>query len=257
MAEGSYASESGHWYGPNGEPAYEIEGRDGRMRPTTLRDARQLDLAPSVTMIIRCAAAPALERWKQAQVLASALNLRQLDGEDEGAFKSRILGDAQEVASKAATLGSAIHGCIEKHLLGEVYNKTYSEHVAGAVEALDKWCGVEGVSPEKSFRHPLGYGGKCDIHKKPEYVVDFKSKEFSEENLPRTYDNHAMQLAAYREGFSMPNARGAIIYVSTLVPGLTHTVELAEDELARGWNMFRTLLSFWQLKNKFVPGEGV
>ena len=58
----TFAAESGHWYQADGTPAYEIVGANGKMRPTTLRDARKLNLYPSVTTIIRLMDAPGLDR---------------------------------------------------------------------------------------------------------------------------------------------------------------------------------------------------
>jgi hypothetical protein len=235
LTTSTFASEAGHWYAQDGTPAYEVLGKDGSPRKTTLRDARKLDLVPSVTTIIRCAAAPGLEKWKR-------------DNPDW----EKLSGDARDI-------GSTIHGCIECHFSGE-YNKhaeTYHAHVMGALDRLGGWCGLDNLLPEKSFAHPLGFGGKCDIHKKvlpfPGFVADFKTKDFGEEWQPATYENHSMQLAAYREGFGMPNARGAIIFVSTQVPGLSRLVEVSQYDLGLGWRMFRGQLDYWQAKNDFQP----
>ena len=48
-----FASESGHWYDATGAARYTITGKNGKERPTTLRDARELGLVPSVTSILR------------------------------------------------------------------------------------------------------------------------------------------------------------------------------------------------------------
>lgn len=125
-----------------------------------------------------------------------------------------------------------------------------------AIEALDGWCGLDGIRPEKSFAHPLGYGGKVDVHKYGlpfDAVVDFKTKAFTELDLPKAWDNHAMQLAAYKEGVGLLTARCAIIFVSTSVPGLTHLVEISEDEIERGWRMFVHLLEYWQEDKRYIP----
>jgi hypothetical protein len=53
MAE--FATSGGHWYGLDGTPRYTITGKNGKERNTTLRDARVMNLVPSVTTIIRCA----------------------------------------------------------------------------------------------------------------------------------------------------------------------------------------------------------
>src|SRR6185369_1021896 len=91
-----YASEGGHFYTRAGEPAYTIVGKNGVERNTTLRDARKLDLVPGVTSIIRCAAAPGLEAWKQDQLLLAALTLPRLDGESEKSWLSRVKTDSED-----------------------------------------------------------------------------------------------------------------------------------------------------------------
>jgi hypothetical protein len=224
----TYASEAGHWYAKDGTPTYEVLDANGNPRKTTLADARKLNLVPSVTTIIKCAAAPGLEAWK------------------------RNNPDWQKLSGDAADLGSTIHGCIECHLVEKPYDSTYRSHVMGALDALSSWCGLDQLLPERSFAHSKGYGGKCDIHKAG-FVADFKSKDFGADEFPKAWENHAMQLAAYREGFGMPKARGAIIYVSTQVPGLSRLVEVPPFELDQGWDMFCGLLDYWKAKTRLKP----
>ena len=57
-----------------------------------------------------------------------------------------------------------------------------------------------------------------------------------------------MQLAAYRVGLVMPQARCANAFVSVSVPGLVHLVEWSEDDLQKGWRMFHGLLNYWYAK---------
>ena len=61
MIAKDHASEAGHWYTRSGDPMYTIMGKStGKPRNTTLRDARELNLVPSVTTILNVAAKPAL-----------------------------------------------------------------------------------------------------------------------------------------------------------------------------------------------------
>jgi len=110
------ATEAGHWYTGTGEPLYEIAAKSGAMRPTTLRDARKLNLNPSVTMIMNCAAAPGLENWKRQQLLLSAMTLPRIDGEGEDSFARRVIQDSETQSKAARELGTTIHTCIEKRL---------------------------------------------------------------------------------------------------------------------------------------------
>jgi hypothetical protein len=246
------AAESTHWYTESGIPAYTVKAKDGSDRPTTLRDARKLNLYPSVTTVIRCAAAPALEKWKRDQVLMAALTLPRLADEPEAAWLRRVETDSGEQARKAAERGTAIHAAIQGHYEGNPPDEAYWPHVKGCAGKLIEHFGERQWLVEKSFAHPMGYGGKTDIHCDA-YVLDFKSKEFGPDKLPETYDEHAMQLAAYRHGLNVPSARCGIAYVSVSVPGLVHIVMLSEDELQSGWAMFSALLAYWQAKNGYRP----
>ena len=79
--------------------------------------------------------------------------------------------------------------------------------------------------------------------------MDFKTKEFTDPNTVDAYDEHAMQLAAYRVGLGIPNARCANVFISVTEPGLVKVVEWSEEKMTRAWNMFQALLTYWQVKN--------
>jgi hypothetical protein len=247
-----HASESQHWYARDGSPAYEVKGANGNMRPATLRDARKLGLVPSVTTIIGSCAKPGLERWKLEQMMHAALTLPRLDREPEADWISRVWTDSKETARKAAERGTAIHAAIQGWYEGEDYMGTpFEKHVEAADVAVDQWLG-EIWTAEQSFAHELGFGGKVDLSSQ-QGVIDFKTKEFSEVIDLRTWDEHAMQLAAYRVGLRVPQARCAICYVSVTVPGLVKVIEIKEPELAKGWQMFKGLLAYWKAKSSFDP----
>ena len=81
-------------------------------------------------------------------------------------------------------------------------------------------------------------------------VADVKTKEFTDPNKIDAYDDHLMQLAAYRVGLGIPKAKCVNVFVSRSVPGLVSIKEWEEEDLQRGWEMFCSLLKFWQLKNQ-------
>ena len=85
------ASESNHWYTRDGIPQYTIVGKNGNERNTTLRDARTMDLVPSVTTVLGVAAKPALVAWMQTQVLMAALTSTKRYGEAEQDYIDRII----------------------------------------------------------------------------------------------------------------------------------------------------------------------
>jgi hypothetical protein len=250
MSEIKYAAESGHWYDRAGNPAYTVIGKNGKERNTTLRDARTMDLLPSVTTVMRVAASPGLDRWKQEQVLMAALTLPKRDGETEGEWMSRIMEDSKETGRQAANRGTEIHGAIERHYRGLSFDSQYDKHVEGCVMAINSHFNDWEWEPEKSFACSLGFGGKVDMHTNG-IVVDIKTKEFGPDDKIAGYDEHMMQLAAYRYGLEMPVARCANVFVSRSHPGLVHVVEWSQDDLNQGWEMFAALLRFWQIKNNY------
>lgn len=246
------AAESTHFYKRDGTPCYTLIGANGKERPVTVRDARKLNLVPSVTTIIKCAAAPGLEKWKLQQMLLSSLTLpRQVD-ELESEWIERIWIDSGETGRKAADRGTQIHAALQGAYEGESY-VGYEAHVQGATAVVQEWAGTQSWVAEKPFANPLGFGGKTDLHC-PGWLLDFKTKEFAFDHDLTTWPEQHMQLAANREGQGMPNARCAIVYVSATYPGLSRVIEIPEEDLQRGWECFVHLLSFWKAKNKYHSG---
>ena len=247
-------SESGHWYDKNGNPAYTVIGSStGKERATTLRDAKKLGLLPSVTTVIGAVAKPGLNRWLQEQAILAALTLPRLEGEKESDWLSRVLNDSKAQGKDAAARGTAIHNIIESFFDGILLESvpTYCRNVENALQAA---YGARAWLPEQSGSHELGFGGKVDLHAKadkikgvPGVLVDFKTKEVPLDKVV-PYDEHIMQMAAYREMLGLEHARCGIMFIN----GLTNEVklcEIPEDELQKGLKCFFHLLRFFQLKS--------
>jgi len=241
-----HQSESGHWYLPNGSPAYRVVGKNGKERNTTVKDAREHGLLPSVTTIIGCASKPALDVWKQQQAILAALTLPRLEGESEEDWLSRVVSDSKETAKQAAERGTQIHGVIEAFYEG-IYIPELPPYVRAVESAINEHFGSQLWISEKSFAYG-GFGGKCDLVAKSGFVVDFKTTEKDLDKLDYFFD-HQMQLAAYRQGFEMPKARCAIVYVNAL-QNKAKLVEIPDDDLRIGWECFTHLLAFYRAKNK-------
>jgi hypothetical protein len=240
-------SESGHWYLPDGSPAYRIVGKNGKERNSTVKDAREHGLLPSVTTIIGCASkGEGLQRWLQEQAILAALTLPRLEGESEEDWLSRVVADSKETAKQAAERGTQIHGVIEAFYEG-IYIPELPPYVRAVENAINEHFGSQLWISEKSFAYG-GFGGKCDLVAKSGFVVDFKTTEKDLDKLDYFFD-HQMQLSAYRMGFEMPKARCAIVYVNAL-QNKAKLVEIPEDDLRIGWDCFTHLLAFYRAKNK-------
>lgn len=252
------AAESVHWYGQDGSPQYTVKAKDGSDRPTTLRDARKMALVPSVTTILKIAAKPGLEQWKLEQMLLSALTLPKAPDESEKAYIARIVADSKETGKQAAEAGTRIHESIEAWFDG-VRPVEHQDTAMAFEEAIFNHFKTHPMQPwltERSFSH-MGYGGKVDLYCEPDkhaptgIVLDAKTKDFGPDDKVDAYDEHCMQLAAYRHGLGLPHARCANVFASRTHPGLIKIVEWPEEELVKAWEMFQCLQRYWSLKNNF------
>jgi len=244
-------AESGHWYTKQGTPAYTTIGKTGE-RPTTLRDARKDDLIPSTTTIINVLDKQGLTNWKMQQVLLSALTLPRGLQESEQEWLARVMKDSRETGYQAANRGTQIHGIIQ-NWFEQVYMPERPPYLETIDSTLKSAFGEQAWLSEKSFAHPLGFGGKCDLMAKPingqgsGFIVDFKTKDTDLDKVD-IYFEHELQLASYREGLGLPNARCAIVFVN----GTTNQVKLVEIEesnLQKSWDCFQHLLRVYQIKN--------
>jgi len=236
----------GHWYTADGRPCYEVKkARGGGMRPTTLRDARKLNLYPSVTTIMKVLAAPALTYWLQTQAVLATKTVRRHKGEDDKSYARRVIQKAEEEKVTAkADKGSEIHDALEHHFTYGTYVDEYRKETEAVNDELHR-LGYWGMlyEAELSFASPYGYAGKVDLHCSS-VVIDFKTKDFtSEDKKPKIYDAHLMQLAAYRKGLLLAESvPGIIVFVSRTEPGLAHAVKVSPEQLDRGMRLFNCLL---------------
>lgn len=257
VVQAPLATESGHWYDTNGKPRYTITGANGKERPTTLRDARKLGLVPSSTTILKVPAAPALDNYKANEILKAAWSRRwtQLQESDFERFCQDVKAQAREHAKQAADKGTGFHAEIERFLRGElVQDKAWLPHIANVVRTTVQYgLNVREGEAEKSFAHQLGFGGKVDWHQRDEpLLIDFKTKPTIEPGKRYAYGNHAMQLASYRVGLGIPNARCINLFVGIEDRKLL-IHEWPQDDLRTAWRKFKLILRYWQLENNYTP----
>jgi hypothetical protein len=248
-----------HWYDRSGKPAYSTNGRD-----TTLRDARKLGYVPSVTTVTSVMAKAALTDWMVKQGILAALTLPRLDGEGDDAFIARVLEDSRQQAKAAAEEGSRIHDACEKLVKGEPFDPKYDAHAQAAVAELHRlFPDVTDWVAEKSFAHPLGFGGKVDLHSPSSGIVaDYKTKDGDFSDGKRLHYDQNIQLAAYQVGlglawtaiedkyartFGKPFVFCANIFVSRTHPGAVASHVWSADDIADGWRTFAAALELWKI----------
>ena len=255
------ASESGHWYRADGSPAYEIIGANGRLRGVTLRDAKKMNLFPSVTTVLKLLAKPGLTQWQLNNVALACITLPRLAGEDDTQFVARAIRDAHEQSRKAAALGTLIHEQIERSFVNRT-DPQWMPFVRPVRDALDAAFGSRNWQPERSFAHFTGYAGKVDLFARDgdrPIVLDFKTKDLAvgeKWDAVAAYDEHATQLAAYALGLELcADAEPLLVnvFVNSKTPGLVKVWRWPDGTFARERDFFLTLLRLWQIRTNHKP----
>jgi hypothetical protein len=243
---------SGHWYDRTGSQIATVLGAKGQQIKPTLRQARTHDLVPGVTTIIKEAHKEMLVQYRERQVLLASLTLGRKMSETDEDFITRIMRDAKEAAFQAAERGSAIHARIETQLFAyecaDEWVLAVRQQLAPIHPEMDSWrCEMPCV-------HPYGYGTKSDLSLDypTQWVVDIKTKDGDLSKIDSIYPEHAQQLAATAHALDMPNAQGAILFVSRDIPR-AKLVVASDEEMAHGWATFKALLNLWQTRNRYAP----
>lgn len=249
------SDEGGHWYRRDGSPCYEVPKKDGGMRSVNLRWDRPLLLVPSVTTVTQIIAKPQLEKWKREQSVLAALTLPSIEGESSEAWLARIDADSRTQVEAAAAEGTRIHDACEAFYKGRPVPAHYVKTVDAVVEEVSRlFPGVRDWVSEKSFAHPMGYGGKVDLHSPSTgHVVDFKGKDgdFSD-GKKLAWDQH-WQLAAYQEGLELPRTDCANVFFSRTHQGKATSYKWTSKEIEEGWQVFAAALPLWRALKRYDP----
>ena len=248
------ATSAGHWYDRQGRQVETVPGANGQSVKPDLRHARKFGLLPGVTSVLKVQSAPGLVNWMIDQALMSALTLPRVEGESLDDFKKRAQRDSQEQGNKARDKGSELHTALELAVQGKPFDRAWLKHVE-AVDTNLRFVGVDFLAgdAERSFAHPLGYGGRNDWHSiKQGVLIDYKSKQ-KIDGKKLAYDEHVQQLSACAEGLKIGGCRLLNVFVG-VEDAKVQVYEWPVDDCSRGWAMFQAALQLWQLKNRYASG---
>jgi len=257
-------TDGGHWYRPDGTPCHQVPKKDGTgMKGTTLKEARQLKLLPSVTGITNILHKEALMNWKARQIAMAAFDKPPQGEETLEYFMERVIASSESVKIQAANLGNKVHDALEQLLVEGP--QAVPENLWAYVEPVMKWKADNKVlykDVEKvvvNLEH--GYAGKCDVFAAlPDEtlaVVDYKTRkgEFSASMKP--YDGQGMQLAAYAVAKwgeeRLPHVAGINVYISSVTPGLIHAYK--HDSLVAHWEAFKAACILWRYIKGYDPRQ--
>ncbi len=265
----------GHWYRlEDGTPLYTVPMANGKgERDTTLRDARKLNLVPSVTSILGVVDKPALTKWKMDQIIKAVLDNPYHSFNDVEQWKKQIFSASQREGKEAADLGGQIHDALEQYYLGKGLHPDFENYCRPVIDLISTTFGAVEWVPEASFSHPNGFGGKCDLHfkgfnntirdvtlpdgsimpwtSKRGIILDFKTKSAEDFSKVKAYPEQCQQLMAYAHGFDLPEADCYNLFISTKEPGQVLLHKWSEEECISAWKCFSSLVDYWMEINSF------
>ena len=251
----------GHYYKVDGTPCHKVPYADPEkgLRDTTIKDARKLNLLPSVTEILNILAKPGLENWKQQQTMLAALTLPRIDGEADDDLIKRIKQDAKEHAKEAADIGTAIHEAIHAAWDDcEICGRLWNNIARDVIRYIKELTGLEGGwQPETSHADiNLGYGGTCDLWHPNNIILDYKTTEFlykDGELKKLDWPERRLQLAGYAMLiFGRSDGVTGINIFIDYEGNISHkTYVLNDEDDEYFWHLNRC----WQLQKNYVPKE--
>lgn len=272
-----YVAEGGHWYDKDGKPAYTqvtASGKNkGQERPTTIRDARKQNLVPSVTTITSILDKPALTHWKISRAIHvltwdiyNWMRDKGVPASISAAFKLAFKAHQPDMEDKAGR-GSEIHAALEQWIQGKKYKAEFQPYIDILIGVLDDLeLHKKYAVAERSFTATEGYGGAVDLSFTVGggVIIDFKTKDMYEhegklytnkgkEIKQIAYDEHVMQLAAYRRGLGLPAAKVYNLFLSRDNPSVYKLVEWAEHEVEWGDAAFMSVFEAWKLLKRYYP----
>ena len=247
-----------HWYQQDGSPLHKVKALNGELRNTNLRDARKLKLVPSVTSILAIIDKPGLIRWKVNQGILAALTLGRRKHETDEEFLDRLYKDSIQQVMDAANEGEKIHDACEKHISGKPVDVKYLPHAIAVRDQLDYYFpNIHDWVTEKSFAHPLGFGGRVDLHSPSTgVVVDFKGKDFSPTDKKALAFEQHYQLGGYQLGLGLPINWGLNIFFSRSHPGHAEGFAWNREKMKYGQEVFLAAFDLWKALKKFDPSFG-
>jgi hypothetical protein len=281
-----------HAYGENeqGEPipVYDIEGKNGNMRPTRVADMPVFDLVPSVTEVNSAVLVNYfLQQWKLEE-LAKWCALNPIGEESQEEYVKKALEGGATVSRNAMDFGTIFHDTAEKYAFDR--NCEIPIEVYPFWPTFKAWFDeniVEVIAVEKPVVcRPFGIGGKLDmiaVHKQHGLITcDFKTQGVKTMHLKRGdekritwYDSWVCQLALYSamldittqppeeqeqwardtiaEGLSCCAPKCLSVVIDSKEPGLVEEKLWPPEKADWGLRLALQCIRVWQTNNNYEP----
>jgi hypothetical protein len=245
------------WYDGK-EVVHEVEGKNGKMRKPTVKDARKHGYKPSVTSIIDVIDKPGLHIWKENELIRACFEMHG-DGllyTPEG-YKVSALEKSREKTDQAVNFGKALHGEIEQYLkLRHNYNiLDISKDLAAFLDPVQSWIesnDLEGFAElamnNDRFAGTIDFTGS--VNKNPT-VLDFKTQKTNDKQRFNYYNTWKLQLAGYGllMGYEPDNVDFMNVCISSTEPNLIEAKTYTAKDMKKAYRMFdRLVMHFYDEK---------
>lgn len=256
-----FSPDAAHWYQRDGQPLHTVLSGKGEPRPTTLRDARKLDLLPSVTNILGVIAKPELTAWLQEQAVMAALTLPRIAGEAEDAFAKRVVEDSLTTRDGAADFGTAFHHGAER--IAQTLEVDQADLLSAWLNRYRDWW-QENVltcrwTEQRVVSNQFGFAGTADLlieHKVHGLcLVDLKTMKINPKYKMKPYSTWAYQLAAYRKALGI-EARCINLIINSVVAETPIEHVWGEAEMDAGLRAFMAARELWVIEKGYEPARG-
>lgn len=246
-----------------------------KMRGTNLRDAREMELLPSVTTILSgMIEKPFLIEWAKNNVVDAAVtipdNIWDANRHNPSGLKTLIRNSEREIVEKAQVFGSTIHDSVEAYM--GTKDMTLDPDLLPYMKEFAKWEGanIASVIIAEGTMVADRYAGRLDLIAEMRDgrvgLIDFKTRKRAS---PRTkaekesglgkfgkYETDLLQLAAYRQAYKGPIDFCANVFIDS---GATPTPilmrEYTEEEMDHDVKTWNALNDCWCLLHKYDPSE--
>jgi len=266
------SGEKGHFYDLEGKACHRVLYADkkraaaGETRPTTLADARKMNLLPSVTTVMKIIVKEGLDSWKAEQLLMAADAYRrppQMPFED---WAREISSRSKNIVEIAANTGVRTHKAIEDYLNHHTIPRDPA--LWSTFRPARQWIDANVAEVHRAEFTVLGdgYAGTLDlwatVRGAGERVVDFKTRNWADDKKkPNVYDEDGTQLAGYRRALCGALPHGATtgemgmmsVVISTQSEREVFARDFTIDDIRHFEKMWRALFELWITKKKYDP----
>ena len=254
-----------HWYDVDGVPVPSVVSASGSLetatrRPTTLSDARELGLLPSVADIVEVVRRPEVELWTQALGVVAARDLARRAGESEDEFVKRVMAEARSRSLAAVRFGAALRRGAER--VAKLLDVDPADPLAAWLNLFRDWfrasCARLLYVGKPLVNRRLGYAGRGDFlmeHKVHGLtLVDLRAQGVTERAGPSAYRSWGYEVAAYREALvEKPVCMTLVVNSREAHPPVEGV--WSEEQMEKNWRGFLAARELWVIQKNYNPGS--